>query len=196
MEEYLGVVKAFAFNFAPRGWALCQGQIISIAQNTALFSLLGTTYGGNGQTTFALPDLRGRTIVHPGTGPGLSPVVLGEAGGTENVTLTLNNLPAHTHTLVAGTAAGQVSVSTVINALNGGTISNESDNGGNSFSSGGATANMYSEPGGTPSAIGGITTTISGSTGLAGNNQAFGIRNPYLGINMCICMEGIFPSRN
>jgi microcystin-dependent protein len=196
MEEYLGTVKAFAFNFAPRGWAFCQGQLISISQNTALFSLLGTTYGGNGQSTFALPDLRGRTIVHPGTGPGLSPVELGEVSGTENVTLTLNNLPAHVHPLVAGTGAGQVSVSTVINALNGGTISNECDNGGNSFSTGGATANMYSEPGGTPSAIGGITTTISGSTSPVGNNQAFAIRNPYLGINMCICMEGVFPSRN
>ncbi|WPO78344.1 phage tail protein [Flavobacterium sp. KACC 22761] len=196
MDEYLGTIKAFAFNFPPRGWQLCQGQIVSIAQNTALFSLIGTYYGGNGQTTFALPDLRGRSIVHPGQGPGLSPISLGEVGGVENVTLTINNLPAHNHALVSGSGSGQVAVATTINALNGGTITNDCDNGSNSFASGGATANMYSEPGGTPSAVGGITTTINGATGLAGNSNPIGIRNPYLGVNMSICVSGIFPPRD
>src|SRR5690606_18132066 len=97
MEEFIGVVKIFAGNFAPRGWAFCQGQIMSIAQNTALFSLLGTTYGGNGQTTFGLPDLRGRVAIGTGAGPGLTNIVGGQVGGLEKVTLTINELPAHTH---------------------------------------------------------------------------------------------------
>ena len=196
MEEYLGTIKAFAFGFSPRGWMFCNGQIISIAQNTALFSLLGTVYGGNGQTTFGLPDLRGRSVVHPGTGPGLSNITQGEIGGTETVTLTQNNLPMHAHALVAGTGAGQVNFSTVINALAGGTITNESDNGGNSFASGGSTATMYSEPGGTATLVGGVTTTLTGTTAIAGGSIPFSIRDPYLGIYMSIAVEGIFPSRN
>src|SRR3954462_9806783 len=90
-----------AFEFAPRGWAQCNGQVLSISQNTALFSILGTTYGGNGQTTFALPDLRGRVPVHAGQGPGLSPRTLGEMAGTETVTLLSTQMPAHTHALLA-----------------------------------------------------------------------------------------------
>src|SRR5688572_18111229 len=97
MDEFIAIIKMFGGNFAPRGWALCNGQILSIAQNTALFSLLGTTFGGNGQTTFALPDLRGRVPIHPGQGPGLSNYSLGQQAGTETVTLTINNMPAHGH---------------------------------------------------------------------------------------------------
>ena len=107
MEAYIGTIMAVGFNFAPRGWMLCQGQELSIAQNTALFALLGTTYGGNGQTTFALPDLRGRTLVGQGQGQGLTPVELGQAMGADNATMTVNgnatvtltdaNLPPHTH---------------------------------------------------------------------------------------------------
>src|SRR5205085_8655362 len=96
-NPFLGEIRPVGFNFAPRGWALCQGQILSIAQNTALFSLLGTTYGGNGITTFALPDLRGRVGVHVGQGPGLSPYDLGQVGGTAAVTLAAAHLPAHAH---------------------------------------------------------------------------------------------------
>ena len=96
-EPFLGQLMLFGGNFAPRGWALCNGQILAINQNTALFSLLGTTYGGNGQTTFALPDLRGRAPLHAGQGPGLSPYALGQVGGTENVTLLATEMPAHTH---------------------------------------------------------------------------------------------------
>src|SRR5687767_9318635 len=101
MEPFLGQIQAFGFNFAPRGWAQCQGQLLAINTNTALFSLLGTTYGGNGQTTFALPDFRGRTMVGQGQGPGLSAYTIGQVGGTESVTLTSNNLPAHTHIATA-----------------------------------------------------------------------------------------------
>src|SRR5512140_216933 len=103
---FIGEIVMFAGNFAPRSWALCNGQLLPIAQNTALFSILGTTYGGDGRTTFALPDLRGRVPVHPGQGPGLSNYVLGEMAGTENTTLLINNMPAHNHTLNAVSDAG------------------------------------------------------------------------------------------
>src|SRR6059058_2346340 len=96
---FLGEIKVFCGNFAPRGWALCNGQLLSIAQNTALFSLLGTQFGGNGQTNFALPDLRGRVPVHPGQGPGLSDYAIGQSGGSETTTLLLSNVPAHNHSL-------------------------------------------------------------------------------------------------
>ena len=98
MDEFIAIIKMFGGNFAPRGWAFCNGQILSIAQNTALFSLLGTTFGGNGQTTFALPDMRSRVPIHPGQGPGLSSYSLGQAAGTESITLTVNNLATHFHT--------------------------------------------------------------------------------------------------
>src|SRR5262245_22132190 len=104
-EPFLGEIRWVGFNFAPIGWALCDGQILSISQNTALFSLLGTTYGGNGQTTFALPDMRGRVPLHPGTGPGLTQRVAGEAGGQESVTLTTAALPSHSHSIQSHTHA-------------------------------------------------------------------------------------------
>lgn len=106
MEPFIGQIMLVGFNFVPRGWASCNGQLLSIAQNSALFSLLGTTYGGNGQTTFGLPDLRGRAPVHFGQGPGLSSYTQGEIGGTESVTLTMNNLPPHAHS-INGPAAEQ-----------------------------------------------------------------------------------------
>ena len=96
-EPFIGQIVQFGGNFAPRGWAFCNGQLLSISQNTALFSILGTTYGGDGRTTFGLPELRGRVPMHPGDGPGLAPRNLGEKGGTESNTLTTANLPSHTH---------------------------------------------------------------------------------------------------
>src|SRR5689334_10336146 len=107
-EPFIGSIVLFAGNFEPRGWAFCQGQLLSIAQNTALFSILGTTYGGNGQTTFALPDLRGRAPVGQGQGPGLPLVQLGQQGGANTVTLTVPNLPAHNH-LINCDNSGQTS---------------------------------------------------------------------------------------
>ncbi|MDQ6777385.1 MAG: tail fiber protein, partial [Actinomycetota bacterium] len=100
-EPFLGEVRTFGFNFAPRGWAFCNGQLLPISQNTALFSLLGTQYGGDGIQTFALPDLRGRVGIHQGSGPGLSPYAIGQTGGTETVTLTSNEMPAHNHSVNA-----------------------------------------------------------------------------------------------
>src|SRR5579872_1398054 len=105
-QPFIGAIVLFCGNFAPAGWALCNGQLLSISQWTALFSILGTTYGGNGQTTFGLPDLRGRVPIHPGQGPGLSNYVLGQAGGVETVTLAIQNLPAHNHSLNGDNAAG------------------------------------------------------------------------------------------
>lgn len=99
IEPFLGEIQMVGFNFAPRGWALCDGQLLPISQNSALFALLGTTYGGNGQTTFALPDLRGRFPLHPGQGPGLSPRTQGEVGGAESVVLTATQMPQHVHGL-------------------------------------------------------------------------------------------------
>ncbi len=105
-EPFVGQITMFAGNFAPRGWAFCDGQVLSIPQNDALFSLFGTIYGGDGKTTFRLPDLRGRAPIHPGSGPGLSARGLGEKSGQENVTLTVNQLPSHTHTFSASSSSG------------------------------------------------------------------------------------------
>jgi microcystin-dependent protein len=109
-DQYVGEIRIFAGNFAPSGWAFCNGQILNISQNTALFSLLGTTYGGNGQTTFALPNLQGRVVNGPGQGPGLSPVALGQLRGSDNVTLTAQNLPSHRHAINVSTALGTTNV--------------------------------------------------------------------------------------
>ena len=105
-EPFVGEIRMFAGNFAPRGWAFCDGQLLAVSQNDALFSLLGTIYGGDGRTTFALPDMRGRIPIHAGSGPGLSPRRLGAKGGAENVTLVVNQLPSHSHTAKVSTAGG------------------------------------------------------------------------------------------
>jgi microcystin-dependent protein len=175
MEPLIGQIQAFGFNFAPRGWALCNGQIMSIAQNTALFSLLGTTYGGDGRTSFALPDLRGRTTVHVGQGPGLSDIYWGESGGRESVTLTSSNLPSHSHTAQ-------------IKCFNGdGTKRLPSGN----FLAGDATVSMFSDQ--APDATLNPTSVALGNTG---GNTSFNMRSPFLGVYVCIALVGIFPSRS
>ncbi|MGH8558230.1 MAG: phage tail protein [Methylococcales bacterium] len=165
----------FGGNFAPRGWALCNGQIMSIAQNTALFSLLGTTYGGDGQTTFALPDLRGRVPINPGQGPGLSNYILGEASGTESVTLTVSEMPAHNHLLAANSALG--SLPSPIGNFPAGV----DDGSGGAFNGYSATANGTMAP-----------TAAS----VVGGNQPHPNMQPFLCVNFIIALEGIFPSRN
>ncbi|MEZ0184440.1 MULTISPECIES: phage tail protein [Flavobacterium] len=192
MEPLLGTILAFGFNFNPRGWMFCWGQLLPITQNSALFALLGTTYGGDGKVTFGLPDLRGRSLVGMGQGPGLTNISWGEVAGVENTTLTINNMPTHAHPL----ASPQAVVNTLVNAISDKPISNDPDSGNNSFAAGGNTPNIYSEAGGTANKVGGITSTISGTTGITGGNQSFSLRNPYLGINYCIAIEGVFPSRN
>ena len=169
MEGTLAQVIMFAGTFAPRGWAYCQGQLLSIAQNTALFSLLGTTYGGDGQTTFALPDFRARSPVGTGQGPGLSPIDLGEMAGNESATLLIGNLPPHSHSVNAAKVAADVA--SPANALL-------------------ATANTY-----TAQAASVTMNPVMIGVG-PGTNQPVAIRNPYLGMNFVICLEGLYPSRN
>jgi microcystin-dependent protein len=170
-EPFIGEIRLFAGNFAPRGYALCYGQLMSIAQFTALFALIGTTYGGDGQTTFALPDLRGRVPVHQGTGPGFTPRTMGERYGTETVTLTSNQIPLHSHTQQAST-----------NAVNAG--SGPSAVLGNS-----ATTAFYGS--GTPQVTMAAAAVDSAGSGQPHNNMA-----PFLALNFIIAVEGVFPARN
>jgi microcystin-dependent protein len=180
-ESYIGSVVIFAGTFAPRGWAFCNGQILSISQNTALFSILGTTYGGNGQTTFALPDLRGRVPVSSGQGPGLSSYDLGQVGGVENTTLLSTQLPAHNHPLQV---TAQVQVSTQAANSDEPNASFLTTTGNNFYATAGTAGNN----------LGGVS--ASGTTGIAGNNQPVSVLQPTLAINYIICLEGIFPPRN
>lgn len=194
-NEYIGEITMFAGNFAPRNTALCQGQILSIAQNTALFSILGTTYGGNGQTTFALPDLRGRSPIQQGQGPGLSNISLGEVAGTESTTLTINQMPIHTHTATFSGTGSTLSAATAKASLqlpSAGTVLAKSvDNAGT------AVPQIYAPSGtATPAALGGLNVAGTVTNAVAGGSQPFSLRNPYLGLNFIITLFGIFPSRN
>ncbi len=169
-EPFLGEICLYPYNFAPRGWAFCNGQILSIAQNTALFSLLGTTYGGNGQTTFALPDLRGRVAVSSGQGPGLSQYDLGEVTGSETITLNQQQIPIHQHTVAAIDDDATTGIPTN-NLL--------ANIGAKGYSNKPANTQMN------PTMIGG-----------GGGNQPHPNIQPLLTLNYCIALEGIFPSRN
>jgi microcystin-dependent protein len=171
MDPFLGEIRIFGGNFAPVGWALCEGQLLSISQNAALFSILGTTFGGNGTNTFALPDLRGRLPIGPGTGPGLAPYTLGQQGGTESVTLLASQMPAHTH---------------AVNAYNG--AGDKSTVAGN-LPANGAKPDYYSDQAGT-------TTMNPATIASAGGGVPVGILQPYLSVTFIIALQGIFPSRS
>ena len=175
MEGYIAEIRLFAGNYAPRAWAFCAGQILSIAQNTALFSILGTTYGGNGVTTFGLPDLRGRVPVGPGQGPGLPDVSQGEIAGVHDVTLTTSNIPAHSHS-----------------------VSVNDDTTGMANTGAGNYLNTKTESGESVAATGlSLPAVLNPATiGNTGGNQPFSIMQPYTGLNYIICIQGIFPSRN
>ncbi len=177
IDPNLGQFMLVPYNFCPRGWISASGQLLSIAQNTALFSLLGTTYGGNGQTTFALPDLRGRTAVNQGQGPGLSPYTLGEITGQEAHTLSVNEIPSHTHRSAIQTANAQANSTSP-----GGTAIGISSN--NSFLSGG----------GDP--VGNLMNAGTVQFQPTGNSIPIPVRPPYLAVQWCIAMEGVFPARN
>jgi len=182
MEGVIGYTTCFAGNFAPKNWAFCQGQIINIASNTALFSILGTVYGGNGTTTFGLPDLRGRTIVGAGQGPGLSQYSLGQVGGSENDTMSLVQMPAHVHpvTVVAANPANDTDAATLTTA-SGSTYAR--DEGGISPYADSASVNM-----------GALQASITMAP--TGGNLPFSILRPLLGMNYVICMYGVYPARN
>lgn len=195
MEVFMGTIQAFSFNFPPAGWAACYGQTLGVSQYQALFALLGTYYGGNGTTNFQLPNLQGRLPIGQGNGLGLTPRVIGEVSGTENVTATLNNLPTHTHTLssvsaattlqLANPASNPVSVPTATNSFIG------------TSSGGPGTANIYSDAQGTtPVPLQGVSTTVTGTLSPAGNGLPLAVMNPFLVINFSVALNGVFPSRN
>ncbi|ANF83608.1 Phage tail collar [Pseudomonas antarctica] len=194
MEVFLGTIQPFAFNFAPQGWALCEGQILSLNQYQALFALIGTTYGGNGTQNFGLPNLQGRLPIGQGNGVNLSPRVVGEFSGTESVTATLANLPTHTHgttTLAASTAvqltsavSNPVTTPTATNAYIG------------ASGTGPGSASIYSDQqGANPVTLKGVNTTLTGTIAPAGQGLPMGTMNPFLVINFSIALTGLFPSR-
>ena len=170
-EPFLGEIRTFGFNFAPVGWATCDGQLMSIAQNTALFALLGTQYGGNGQTTFGLPDLRSRVAIHQGQGNGLSPYFIGQSAGSESVTLIQSQMPAHNHTVAQPCSTDDPNAGSPKN--------NFPASVGTSIYSNTSNASMG-----------------AGATGITGSSQPVPILQPYLTVNFCIALVGIFPSRS
>jgi microcystin-dependent protein len=177
MESFLGQLALFPYNFAPQGWAMCEGQVLPIQQYTALFSLLGTNFGGNGTSTFALPDLRGRVPIGQGQGPGLSPYVVGEQQGVESVALTANTIPAHSH-------AFQAFASPATTNAPSGALPAE----GHSTGRGAPPVNTY--------AASGTPVALAASQALpAGGSQPHNNLQPYLTLNWCIALQGIFPSR-
>lgn len=180
MEGTIGEIRLFAGNFAPRNWAFCNGQLLSIAQNTALFSILGITYGGDGRTTFALPDTRGRVVVSSGQGPGLTFRPLGGMFGTPTNTLISINMPMHNHTVNCNNTAASGAQNSPQNAYMGvGPVDR---------TTGAAVNTRYAA---TPN-----TTLNPMAVGVTGSSQSFNNIQPSLGLYYIICMYGIFPSRN
>jgi microcystin-dependent protein len=183
LDPYIGQLAWVSFNFCPRGWAQANGQLLPIAQNQALFSLLGTQFGGNGQTNFALPNLQGRIIVGQGTGPGLATVQIGESSGSTTKTLTPANMPQHSHGVTAGLTLNATSAQGSSAAPAGNALAD------------GRTARLYRQ---------GLATTdmdasaisVSGATQIAGGSQPVDAMAPYQTLNACIALQGAFPSRN
>jgi microcystin-dependent protein len=170
-DQFVAEIRIFGFNFPPRGWAFCDGQLLPISQNTALFSLLGTTYGGDGRSTFALPDMQGSVPIQPGQGQGLSLYDLGQQSGTETVTLLVSEIPVHNHTLMASAFQGDKTVPQPTACL--------------AASTGGS---LYASPQNlVPMAFQALPPV---GNGLPHNNMM-----PYLTLNYCIAMQGIFPQR-
>ncbi|BCM17439.1 phage tail protein [Mesorhizobium sp. J8] len=173
-DPFVAEIRIFPFNFAPKGWAWCDGQLLPLSQNTALFSLLGTTYGGNGKSNFALPDLQGRSPMHPGQGPGLSLHDLGETGGTETVSLIESEMPMHNHAMRAtvengtqGTLTPNITLATSI----GGQVFQKTTN-----------ANLVA--------------MNANALAPAGGDQPHNNMQPYLTCYFCIALQGVFPPRN
>jgi microcystin-dependent protein len=172
-DPFVAEIRIFPFNFAPRGWAWCNGQLLPISQNTALFSLLGTTYGGDGKSNFALPNLQGSAPMHPGQGPGLSLHDLGETGGSDTVTLLESEIPAHSHSLMSLGAPG-----------------NRTSPVGNTIARASA-GNAYVPPAGAP-----IVGMSPQALPPAGGNQPHNNLQPYLTAYFCIALQGVFPPRS
>lgn len=174
-EPFIGEIRMFPYTFAPRNWAYCDGQHFSIAQNPALFSIIGTYYGGNGQSTMALPDLQGRTPMHTGNGPGLTPRSLGSKSGLPRVEIIPNQMPSHTHQAKAYQKPGAAS-KPAANLM----VSVDND----------SALNIYE------TADDNLTDMSNRSLGAAGASQSHENRQPYLSTPFCIALEGVYPSRN
>jgi microcystin-dependent protein len=172
-DQFVAEIRIFPFNFPPTGWAFCDGQLMPISQNTALFSLLGTTYGGDGKSTFALPDLQGNTPMQPGQGQGLSLRDLGEMSGVESITLLISEIPVHTHTIRASNEIAELQAPTPTTILG-------RSSGGNAYQTNTAANLVMMAP---------QTLSLAGG-GLPHNNM-----QPYLTLNFCIALQGIFPQR-
>jgi microcystin-dependent protein len=172
MDPFVAEIRIFPFNFAPKGWAFCDGQLLPLSQNTALFSLLGTTYGGDGKSNFALPNMQGNVPMHPGQGPGLSLHDLGETGGSETVSLLESEIPAHSHAVmsVAGGFGGNTNVPT-----------------GNAFAKA-SQGNAYTT-------AANLVQLSDSTIGPAGGDQPHNNMQPYLTLNFCIALQGVFPPR-
>jgi microcystin-dependent protein len=172
MDPFVAEIRIFGFNFAPKGWAFCNGQLLPLSQNTALFSLLGTTYGGDGKSTFALPDLQGNAPMHPGQGPGLSLHDLGETGGSESVTLLESEMPSHNHTMRATLDDANLAIPQSTRSLAK------------------ASANLYNT-----SNAGGTSPLALQALPAAGGSLPHNNMQPYLTMNFCIALQGVFPPR-
>jgi microcystin-dependent protein len=178
-DQFLGEIRMVGFNFAPVGWALCDGALLQISQYQALFALLGVTFGGNGTTTFGLPDLRGRAPVGMGNGPNLTPVTQGALSGSENASISTGQMPIHTHVIsVAGTETGSTSAPSTTNNVLG------------ASGTGQGSATIWSTALSSPVALN------AAQVGTAGAGQPLPIRNPSIGTNFIIALQGIFPSRS
>ena len=178
-DPFIGEVMWVGYNFCPRGWIEANGSLLAISQNTALFSLLGTQFGGDGRTTFAVPDLRGRTSVGAGQGPGLSNMTIGQRGGTESAYLSQSNLPSHNHSLPAPVATAEPG--------------NTADPVG-SYIADGQRAAIYRKAADTTTTE--PMATAGAATGNNGGSQPFSVRDPYLAMTVCIATQGLFPSRD
>jgi len=173
MDPFVAEIRIFPFNFAPKGWAFCDGQILPLSQNTALFSLLGTTYGGDGKSNFALPNMQGNAPMHPGQGPGLSLHDLGETGGSETVSLLESEIPSHSHALMASAQPAT-----------------RTGPAGNSLSRVPTGATPYLAPAGAP-----LVSMADQSIAPAGGDQPHNNMQPYLTLNFCIALQGVYPPR-
>ena len=189
-EPFLGSIVLFAGNFAPRGWAFCEGQLMSIAQNTALFAILGTTYGGDGRTTFALPDLRGRVPMGSGNGPGITPRNLGQSGGNERVALAQTQMSVHTHAL----DASALTVKLRGDAANNADVNTPASNRVLSKFTGAVNVNVYSDSDANLTPLGGSQLALTVQN--VGSGQGHENRQPLLALNYIIALQGIFPTRD